>query len=316
MATVINWDNLVNFKIILLSIVIEALPFVLLSVIVSAILHNFVTEDMISRIIPKNKLLSIVPAALLGILFPVCDCGMVPIVRRLVMKGVPLHTAVAFMLAAPIINPVVAAATSFAFRMNPNMVIFRVGTAFFVACFAAWLISLFFKGNELKHNVDNHSHACGCCEHTEDHQTAAISFSTKVIRTIYDASNEFFEMGKYLIFGSMIGALSQILLPRDLLLSLGQNPFLSVGIMMLFAFFISVCSAADAFIASSFNNSFSPGSLVAFMVFGPMVDLKNLLMLMFAFRLRFVIWLTFVVSALCYMAASLINITSVFLIVR
>ena len=116
LASIITWDNLANFKIILLSIIIEALPFVLFSVIVSAILHNFVTEDMISRIIPKNKFLSIVPAAFLGMLFPVCDCGMVPVVRRLVAKGVPLHTAVAFMLAAPIINPVVAAATAFAFR--------------------------------------------------------------------------------------------------------------------------------------------------------------------------------------------------------
>ena len=315
-APMLNWDNLINFKIILLSIVIEALPFVLLSVIVSAILHNFVTEDMIGRIIPQNKLFSIVPATLLGILFPVCDCGMVPIVRRLVMKGVPLHTAVAFMLAAPIINPVVAAATSFAFRTNPNMVIFRLGTAFFVACFAAWLTSLLFTGNELKHNIDAHHHAGGCCEHPEDHQMAEMSFSAKLIRTIHDASNEFFEMGKYLIFGSMIGALAQIMLPREFLLSLGQNPFLSVGIMMLFAFFISVCSAADAFIASSFNTSFSPGSLVAFMVFGPMVDLKNVLMLLFAFRLRFVIWLTLVVSVLCFVAAGLINVTSVFSIVR
>lgn len=126
-ASIITWDNLNNFKIIVLSIVLEALPFVLLSVVVSAILHNFVTENMIGKIIPKNKLYSIVPASLLGMLFPVCDCGMVPIVRRLVTKGVPLSTAVSFMLAAPIINPVVAAATTYAFRANSNMVIFRLG---------------------------------------------------------------------------------------------------------------------------------------------------------------------------------------------
>ena len=107
----------------------------------------------------------------------------------------------------------------------------------------------------------------------------------------------------------MLGALSQIILPRALLYSVGQSSFLSVGVMMLFAFCISVCSAADAFIASSFLTTFSQGSLVAFMVFGPMVDLKNLLMLQHAFRWRFVVWLVVIVAVLCYVSASLINLS-------
>jgi len=304
----LNWNNVINFKIILLSIVLEAMPFVLLSVIVSAVLHNFVSDDFIRRIIPKSKLLSIIPAAFLGILFPVCDCGMVPIVRRLVMKGVPLHAAVTFMLAAPIINPVVAAATAFAFKTNINMVFFRLGTAFFVACFSGWLISIFFKGDELKSVTDAHHHGCGCGEqHNEDYPPARISFSDKLLRTVYDASNEFFEMGKYLIMGAIMGALAQILIPRALLLAVGQHSVLSVGVMMLFAFVISVCSAADAFIAASFVTSFSPGSLVAFMVFGPMIDLKNILMLSHSFRGRFVLCLVVVVSFSCAAVAYLIN---------
>lgn len=303
-----NWGNVVNFKIILLSIVIEALPFVLFSVIVSAILNNFVSEDVIRRIIPKNKLLSIIPASLLGILFPVCDCGMVPIVRRLVMKGVPLHTAVSFMLAAPIINPVVTAATSFAFRTNSNMVLFRLGATFFIACLAGWLTGILFKGNELKTGPAMHHHACSCCgHHDEDRPLTQFSFAEKIVHTLHDAGNEFFEMGKYLLIGAMLGALAQILLPRALLLSVGQDPFLSIGVMMLFAFGISVCSAADAFIAASFANSFSPGSLVAFMVFGPMIDLKNILMLLHAFRARFVICLSVIVAVLCGTIAYLIN---------
>ncbi|MEN6567384.1 MAG: permease [Veillonellales bacterium] len=304
----ITWDNLINFKIILLSIVLEALPFVLLSVIVSAFLNNFVSDDLIRKIIPKNRLLSTVPAAFLGIIFPVCDCGMVPIVRRLVMKGVPLHAAVSFMLAAPIINPVVATATAFAFRTNINMVFFRLGTAFSVACIAGLLTSLFFKGNELKADTHNHGHGCGCSDHHDDMNESFsrnLSFSDKLLRTIYDASNEFFEMGKYL--GAMMGALAQILIPRALLLSVGQHSTLSVGVMMLFAFIISVCSAADAFISASFITSFSPGSLVAFMVFGPMIDLKNILMLQHSFRFRFVLWLAVIVFSLTAGAAYLIN---------
>jgi uncharacterized protein len=302
-TSILTWDNLINFKIIVLSIVIEALPFVLFSIIVSAILHNFVTENMIRRIIPQNRFLSIVPASLLGILFPVCDCGMVPIVRRLVMKGVPLPTAVSFMLGGPIINPVVTAATVAAFKVNFNMVIFRLGTAFLVACFAGWLTSLFFKGNELKANATYHQHTCGCCE---DHMDQP-SFTDMLIRTIYVASNEFFDMGKYLVMGAMLGALTQIIISRPLLLSVGQHSYLSIGVMMLFALCVSVCSAADAFIAASFYSSFSAGSLVAFMVFGPMVDLKNTLMLLHAFRVRFVVWLALVIAILCFVAAFLVN---------
>jgi uncharacterized membrane protein YraQ (UPF0718 family) len=303
-----NLGTIVNFKIILLSIVIEALPFVLFSVLVSAILNNFVSEDTIRKIIPRSKFLSILPASLLGVLFPVCDCGMVPIVRRLVMKGVPLPAAVAFMLAAPIINPVVTAATSFAFKANGNMVFFRLGTAFLIACLAGWLTSILFKDNELKATAASQSAACNCCSHhAADHKHITQTFAEKLTRTIYDASGEFFEMGKYLIIGAMIGALSQVLLTRTALLAVGQDPFLSIGVMMLFAFGISVCSAADAFIAASFANSFSPGSLVAFMVFGPMIDLKNILMLLHAFRARFVLCLSFIVAIVCAAAAYLIN---------
>jgi uncharacterized membrane protein YraQ (UPF0718 family) len=300
------WNQLVNFKIILLSIIIEAFPFLLFSVIVSSLLNNFVSENSLRRIIPKDNLLSIVIACFLGLLFPVCDCGMVPIVRRLILKGVPLPAGIAFMLAAPIVNPVVGAATAFAFQNNSSVVLLRLGVAFLVALCTGLLVNIFFKGSELKALGQLHSHTDGCCQHIitnpRDH-----SLTEKLFNTIRGASHEFFEMGKYLFMGAMLGALSQIAVPREILLAMGQHSFLSIGVMMLFAFFISVCSAADAFIAASFNTHFTVGSLVAFMVFGPMVDLKNLLMLLHTFRTRFVVCLTLIIIILCSSAAYIIN---------
>jgi len=288
--------------------VIEAFPFMLLSVIVSALLTNFVSENTIRKIIPTNKFFSMICACFLGGIFPVCDCGMVPIVRRLVVKGVPLPSAIAFMLAAPIINPVVGAATAFAFRANSNVVLLRLGTAFFVALCAGLLIDAFFRGNELKTSCQEHDHMHECCEHTaDDHHHPERSFADKLINTTRDAGNEFFEMGKYLLMGAMCGAFSQIVVPREMLMAVGGHSIMSIGIMMLFAFFISVCSAADAFIASSFNTIFPVGSLVAFMVFGPMIDLKNLLMLLHTFRMRFVLSLTVIVTILCAGASYIIN---------
>lgn len=302
----LNSGALNNFKIILLSIVLEALPFVLLSVIVSALLHNFVSDEAIRRIIPRSRLLSIVPAALLGILFPVCDCGMVPIVRRLVIKGVPLHTAIAFMLAAPIVNPVVAAATSFAFRTNPHIVVLRLGAAFLVACSVCFLISVLFRGDQLR-QASPHRHDCSCGCHASEYPYEEFSFSEKIARTIRDASIEFFDMGKYLLIGAMLGAAAQILLPRPLMTAVGHDPVISIGVMIIFAFLVSVCSSADAFIAASFITSFTPGSLIAFMVFGPMIDIKNTLMLLNTFRFGFVAWLTATTAALCAAAAWAIN---------
>lgn len=292
----ITWQIILNFKTIFLGIIIEALPFILISVIVSSLLHNFVSEELIRRVLPKNKTYSIMLACFLGMIFPACDCGMVPIVRRLVMKGVPLYSAVAFMLSAPIINPVVATATTYAFNSS-EMALTRISIAFLIAFTTGWLISKLFKGTELKDMEHSHNNSCGCTCHS--HSEHKVLLHEKFLNVLDDACNEFFEMGKYLILGSFIGAAAQTFIPRGLLLNIGHEPLLSIIVMMLFAFAISVCSSADAFIASSFSTSFTTGSLVAFMVFGPMIDIKNTLMLLHTFRLRFVIFLVAIVSLLC-----------------
>lgn len=302
-----NWNYVINFKIVLLSIVIEAFPFLLLSVIVSSLLNNFVSENTIRNIIPRSNLLSILIACFLGVIFPICDCGMVPIVRRLILKGVPLPAAIAFMLAAPIVNPVVGAATAFAFQNNIHVALLRLGTAFFVALSTGLLLNLFSKGRQLKSPSQIYSHAYGYCQHTISSHHSGYSLLHKGINTLRGASHEFFEMGKYLLIGAMLGSLSQMVVPREILLSMGQHSSFSIGVMMIFAFFISVCSAADAFIAASFTTSFTVGSLVAFMVFGPMMDLKNILMLLHTFRTKFVCCLTLIIILLCSSAAYLIN---------
>lgn len=302
-----DWSKLINFKIILFSILIEAFPFILLSVLLSALINNFISEDFLQRLIPKNKLRSVLLASCTGIFFPVCDCGMVPIVRRLIAKGVPLHFAITFMLAAPIINPVVTAATGFAFNGNSSMVIYRLTAAFFIAGLAGILLDRFFGRNALRQADHSSANAGHCCCHSRPAGNR-LSAAGRLINTLRDAGDEFFEMGKYLLLGAMLGALFQILLPREILLPLGQHSLFSIVFMMLFAFGISVCSSADAFIAASFNNSFSPGSLVAFMVFGPMIDAKNILMLLHVFRTRFVVALAVITALCCAGFSYLINV--------
>ncbi|MDF9408865.1 MAG: putative permease [Pelotomaculum sp. PtaB.Bin013] len=309
---IITWNDFLNFKTVFLSIIIEALPFILIGVLVSAILENFLSEETIRKVLPGNRILNIFLACFLGIIFPVCECGIVPVARRLVSKGVPLYSAITFMLAAPIINPVVASSTAVAFSANPKIVWFRLGLAFFVSFVTGLLLSYWFDSSELKRGIVQNFYYCGCDhEHHDHHHNSQPTFKTKIINTFQSACDEFFDMGKYLIMGASLAAIAQTFVSRDIILNIGQNSLSSIAAMMTFAFGVSVCSSADAFIAASFATNFTTGSLLAFMVFGPMIDMKNNLMLLNAFKARFVIALVMIVSLLVIGSTLLINIVSV-----
>ncbi len=96
-----------DFASIFLSIIFEGIPFILIGALASSIIQIFVSEETIARIIPKNKFVGVFIASLVGLVFPVCECAIVPITRRLLKKGVPLSIAITFMLSVPIMNPVV-----------------------------------------------------------------------------------------------------------------------------------------------------------------------------------------------------------------
>ncbi|PYZ94423.1 hypothetical protein CR194_02510 [Salipaludibacillus keqinensis] len=281
-----------NVNTIFLSIVIEAIPFILLGVFISALIQMYVSEETIQRFLPKNAIAALVPAALLGAIIPLCECAIVPVVRRLIKKGMPLHVGVVFLVAAPILNPVVFASTYFAFRNNPTILYSRMGLAFVLSIMiGAILYSIFRKQpHQLRRTANlslasHHVHIDGAM----DHQSTKPTVGTRVRDTLYHAVDEFFMMGKYLILGAFIAALFQTFLDRSLLETIGSNEYSSTLVMMVFAYLLSLCSEADAFVASSFGNQFTDSSLVAFLVYGPMLDLKNTFMLFAFFKARFVI---------------------------
>ncbi|WP_367398145.1 permease [Paenibacillus sp. MSJ-34] len=300
---VLNWDavgrpaaesaHVQSFKVMFISILLEALPFVLLGVFISSLLHIFVSERTISRFIPKHPLPGIVFACLLGIVFPICECGMIPVVRRLLRKGMPLYMATVFVLAGPIINPIVYASTFMAFRSQPEMAYSRMGLAFVVAAFIGLYIHKFVRksdlairgaqANGLDRGAISHAHAsCGNHGHEHKHDRSLSS----VLR---HASDEFFEMGKYLILGALITAAIQTFMARESILAIGQGEWSSQFFMMGFAYLLSICSTSDAFVASSFASMFTGGSILTFLVFGAMLDFKGTLMLLSVFKKKYVL---------------------------
>lgn len=287
-----SWDQiygLTTFKLMLVSILLEALPFLLLGILVSSIMQVFIPETWIRKIIPRNPFLGVLVASLLGILFPVCECGLIPVVRRLLSKGMPLYAGVVFILAGPIVNPVVFSATYAAFRGRPEMVYSRMGLAVAVSCLVGLIVYFFTKSNPIKNNTNA----------LEDHND---SFehrgkkANKIHQVLKHSGDEFFDMGKYLILGTVITAIIQTYVPRAEIIQIGQGEFASHFFMMAIAFILSLCSTSDAFVASSFITTFSASSLLTFLVFGPMIDFKGTLMLLSLFRIKFVLVLILSVS--------------------
>ncbi|SFK99850.1 hypothetical protein SAMN03159341_102628 [Paenibacillus sp. 1_12] len=296
-GAILSNSKLQVFKMTLISIIIEALPFILIGVFVSALLQVFVSERTIRRLIPKNPFLGIVTAGVLGIIFPICECGMVPAIRNLIKKGMPLYVASTFILVGPILNPIVFLSTLTAFRNQPVVAYSRMGVAIVVALIVGLIIYRFVNPNQLKNTLlTNHGHdqernsiEPAAQPHSHKEHSHSHPVGNKLLEVMSHTISEFFEMGKYLVFGSMLVGLLQVFISQNGLASMGENFISSHLIMMGLGFILSLCSTADAFVAQSFQTTFSNSSLVGFMVFGPMLNLKGLLMMLAVFKTRFVV---------------------------
>lgn len=273
-----------------LGIFIEAAPFLLLGSIASGVIAIFITADDIARVIPRNPILATVMGALLGMIFPVCECGVVPVVRRLYQKGLPISAGIAFLLGAPVLNPVVIASTYAAFGFS-TIFWSRLGFTFLVAV----AIGLVFSAQPSLLRVLRPSTLApimgGSTEFIPSSTIKVDTFADRLQRSFSTAADEFFDMGRYLVVGSLIATTLQTMVPQQLLVSIGSSPVTSVVALCLLAFVLSVCSTVDAFLALSFVNTFTSGSIITFLIFGPMVDIKSTLMFLGVFRRRVVLYL-------------------------
>lgn len=277
-----------NVNTIFLSIFLEAAPFVLIGVFVSSIIQTFITENQMKKVIPRNPFLAVIPASLVGLVFPMCECVIVPVVRRLIQKGMPLHIGMVILVSAPILNPIVFASTYYAFRTTPYMAYYRLGLAFVAAVIIGFVVYCLYRNqNMLKDQavVDTHIHP---------------GVESRWKQILQHAADEFFSTGKFLLIGALIASCFQTFLDRQLLEQVASNNLLSPAVMMGLGYVLSLCSEADAFIAASLTHTFSAPSLLAFLVFGPMLDIKNTLMLLAYFKKRFVVSFFIIVLVVVY----------------
>ena len=248
------------------SLLIQALPFVLIGAFASALIEVFVPVGTLERLASLPRPLQLPAAALAGVAFPICECGSVPVARRLASKGLLPSAAVTFMLAAPVVNPVVIASTFVAYRGREAMWTMVAGRFLFgmlVAIAVGWVVGAVSKDGLLKPNP----------QETHVHPVELGRPEPRWRRFFLHMGSDFLFMGRYLILGATFAALVQTFLPASWISKVAGIPVLSLAAMMLLAALLSLCSESDAFIAASFVQ-FGPSAQLAFLVFGPMVDLK------------------------------------------
>jgi uncharacterized membrane protein YraQ (UPF0718 family) len=291
--------NLSDFVFVWWGLLFEALPFVVVGAILSGLLECCVSSATVARLFPKNRVLGIGLSACIGLLFPMCECGIVPIVRRLVLKGVPVSCAVTYLLASPIINPLVILSTWVAFRGKGALVVtgLRVGLAYLVAVvvgLAVW--KLLGEKNVLLAGMTKNSH-------NRDHQDSRRSLPVNVL---VHASQDFLIIGATLVVGAAAAALINSSISPATMQPYADNPFAAVAGMSVLAVVLNLCSEADAFVAASFF-AFPLAAKLAFLVLGPMVDLKLIAMYTTVFRpkaivviMGFVVLLVFVLCVTGY----------------
>jgi len=295
-----------------LGIFIEAAPFLLLGTLVSGLLEVYVTREDIVRWLPKNPLLSTVAGTLMGFAFPVCECGVVPVTRRLFTKGLPMSVGVAFLLAAPVMNPIVLVSTYIAFGFGPLLI-----ARFVVTGFVAFGVGLIFALSARPQDVLRPTSLAPVMGGGVDLKLIPLTpqppkRGVRLLSALRVASDETFDMGRFLVTGSLLAALMQTAVSQNVLLALGEGPLLSVLLMQVLAFALSVCSTVDAFLALAFVGTFSSGSILSFLTFGPMIDIKSTMMFTSVFKPRTVIYLIVLPFLMTLLIGVLVNQFNVF----
>ena len=333
-------DDFINFAIAFKSILLEGAPFILFGTLLSGFLGVYLPSGAIEKFLPKNKSAAILISGLLGLILPVCECAVVPVIRRLVGKGLPVSCAFAYMLAAPIVNPITIFSTWNAF---PDFETWQDRSEFFtfsrvfLGYLSAILVGLVVLRIPLEkilktkvlpkeHSPDQHAHdheeeKASCChgDHDHDHEHShhehhdhdcndgqcdhdhhhhhehSASGQNRLILAMRAALKDFTDVGVYFTIGVIITALFNVgVAPgAEWLESMEGSTFGQTAAFMGLAFLLSLCSTSDSFIAATLAPPVAArnAARLAFLVFGPMMDVKLLFLYSTIMKPKFIMWL-------------------------
>lgn len=259
-----------DFFIILFSLLVEGIPFILIGGVLSALVEIYVSEERIQKVLPKNKLLRFLSMGLLGNVAPVCECGNVPFARRMILKKIEPFFVLTFLLAAPVFNPIVIISTMVAFPNDFSIVMYRLLFTLIIAVSIGYIFSFFAEKDVLINKLKERRLA------KHDHHHGILNIVQK----------EFLEMTGIFIFGAIVASFIQIVVPKEFFFQFYEQQWIAILAMMALGFVISICSYVDAFFALAYSQVFPTSSILAFLVLGPMIDIKAVPMFKTIFKWR------------------------------
>ncbi|WP_297746137.1 permease [uncultured Tessaracoccus sp.] len=278
-----------TFGTLLLAIVVQALPFLVLGVLVSGAIAAWMPKDVLAKVTPRSPWLAVPTAGAAGMVLPGCECASVPVSQSLMRRGLSQAAALAFLLAAPAVNPIVLVATAVAFQGNPMMVWARLAASLLAVVVIGWVWIAVGKQEWMK-SQSGHEH--------EGQSKADIFRET--------ATHDLLQAGGFLVVGAAAAAALKVFVPAGVLATLTENPWLAILIMAALAVALSLCSEADAFVVSSLT-TVSPTAQLAFLVVGPMVDIKLFAMQSGAFGTKFATRFMPLTLVVCILSAALVG---------
>lgn len=295
-------DNLAPFRgqvqdviTLALSLLIESLPFIVLGIALSIVVQVFVPTSWLESWLPKNPFARRAIVSLFGMFLPVCECGNVPLARGLLGRGYGVGDSVTFLFAAPIVNPVTIITTHQAFGFDDGILVWRLLAGYLLANLLGWLFSRHPNPRELLTTRFVRECALPVSQRGGTRWEKVGSLFVSESTALMPA----------LIVGALIAGVIQVGVSREVLLALGTDPIISVLALIMLAFVISVCANVDAFFILPFAQTFLPGSIVAFLVFGPLIDIKMVALLRTTFTGRTITLMAAVVG-LCSLALGMV----------
>ena len=295
------WFSLSDFAYSFLSVVLEGVPFILAGVVLSGLIDAFLPPRVLARLLPRHPAGGILLGGALGAILPMCECGIVVVIRRLLQKGLPLSSAMAYMLAAPVVNPIVAVSTYAAFRgQGPlEMMLCRIALSFAVAVVVASIVHFLRRAWVLRPDLV-------AAPVIDDHPDVR-SGKEKSAAAVRAATGDFLDVTVFFVLGAAVATLFNTSVNQQVIMPLADDRALAVGSMMALAALLSLCSTSDAFVAATFT-AFSSAAKLAFMSFGPVVDLKLVFIYGLVFRKRFIGFLVAALILLIFAACTLLPI--------
>lgn len=291
-------------------LLLQAVPFTLIGVLVSAAVETWITADFIEKHAPKSIANGFLAAILAGVCVPVCDCVVVPTFSRLVARKLPLPCAVTFLCAVPVVNPVSIWATWYAFADVSAVAVTRVALGVGVALLVGISFVIFpVKSQVLREKffIKSCGSTCDSCDF-DNNDGPLISFKDHLKIYAHHVYADFMRLMPIILFGTTVASIIRVWLGADPASKINTTTvFVAIPAMMLIAYASSLCSSSDAVIARSLAASLPMSSVIVFLLFGPMLDIKNTLMLIEDFKGKFVIRLTATIVVICLLAALLVH---------